>query len=340
MKLIEKVRYQVAIRSVADALEIPEGALGFHCPFHDDAVGTLTLKETENRFACSQCRASGSQVELTAKVLEISPDEAVNWLAEHFDIQEDDTHTEDLLSAWKSDHERSRPTLLDVMGKADNREITDRDREIYTAIWESAEITDTAGIFLEHKGFSDEQISAVGFRFLERPRVLFMELSERFDKEALDHAGLLDRNREFIFQDHALLIPFRTNETVAFLAGWNMSQANHPIRFPSGKRTPAYVAPDTVESRPVYAVEDLQGALAFYRKGYPALALPGTRLDEQLIHWIDNRSVSVCGESSEKGNRFNRSVIQVLTDHHVDFVIRETAPAFEDMLEYLTEKRK
>ncbi len=340
MKLIEKVRYQVAIRSVADALEITEGALGFHCPFHDDTVGTLTLKETENRFTCSQCRASGSQVELAAKVLDLSPEQAVKWLAERFDIEEDDTHTADLLSAWKSDHEKNRPTLHDVMGKADNRDITDQDCSIYHMIWESASLSETARIFLEHKGFTGEQISAAGFRFLEKPRILFMELTEQFGKEALDHAGLLDRNREFIFQDHALLIPFQTDSATRFLAGWDMSASRYPIRFPSGKRVPPYRCPETPETEPVFIVEDLQGAMAFYRTGYPVLALPGGGLDRDLIDWMNDRPVSVCGESSEKGNQFNRSVIQVLTEHHVDFVIREPAPAFEDMLEYLTQKRK
>ncbi len=340
MKLIEKVRYQVAIRSLADALEIPEGTLGFHCPFHEDPVGTLTLKETENRFTCSQCRASGSQVELAAKVLDLSPEQAVEWLAERFDIQADDTHTADLLSEWKTDHEKNRPTLHDVMGKADNRDTTDQDRAIYNMIWESAELNETARIFLEHKGFDENQIHAAGFRFLERPRILFMDLSEQFGKEALDHAGLLDRNREFIFQDHALLIPFQTGTDTEFLAGWDMSASRHPIRFPAGKRVPPYRCPETTETEPVFIVEDLQGALAFYRFGYPALALPGSGLDRDLIDWIKNRPVSVCGESSDKGNQFNRSVIQVLTEHHVDFVIRETGPAFEDMLEYLTEKRK
>ena len=93
MKLIEKIRYQVSIRALFDALDIPEGALGYHCPFHDDTMGTILLKETENRFSCSQCGASGTAVDVVKKVKGLDTDGAVNWIAKRFNVEADsDAH--------------------------------------------------------------------------------------------------------------------------------------------------------------------------------------------------------------------------------------------------------
>jgi len=102
VKLVEKIRYQVAIQAVADAIELKEGMLGYFCLFHEDATGMLQLIESENRFSCSGCKHSGSSIDLAARVLGLATEEAVDWIAERFDVQPDDGHAEDLLSAWKT----------------------------------------------------------------------------------------------------------------------------------------------------------------------------------------------------------------------------------------------
>ncbi len=339
MKLIEKIRYQVSIRAVFSALSIPEGALGFHCPFHDDKVGTILLKETENRFSCGKCGASGGSVDLVKQVKGFNTDEAVAWIAKRFNIEADSEDHANLLSAWKSDHDASKPTLEQLMGKAQPREVSKMDMEIFTAVYEHAKPGQTAFMFLEHRGFTETQIEAVGFRILEKPRILLIELMEKFGKDKLDSAGLLDRNREFIFQKHNLLIPFRNETGISFLAGWDMGAGRKPLIFPRGKNCPPWISPETPRKDPLFIVEDIPGALTFYRAGYPALAVPG-KVTEEIPDLVKGKKLSVCGEKSETGNRFNREVIKVLTEKGVDFLIRETAPCFDSFLEYIAAKRK
>lgn len=341
MKLIEKIRYQVTIRAVADALDLKEGMLGFYCPFHEDDTGMLLLKETENRFSCSGCKRTGSAIDLAAGVLNKSMDEAVEWIAERFDITDDDSHTADLLSAWKSESDRNRPTLNDVMGKHHSPTVSETDLAIYRAIYDHAAASDTVQVFLEHKGFTPEQIDRHGFRFLEKPRILLMELESEFSRDQLDEAGLLDRNLEFIFQRHALLIPFMDDaDRLVFLAGWDMAGGKHPIRFPRQKEIPVYHAAGHRTDTPLYLVEDLPGAFAFIRKAAPVVAIPGKVDPEAILALAGTSGLSCCGEKTDAGNRFNRQVLQVANESNVDCAIRETAPVFEDFLEYLAEKRK
>lgn len=341
MKLIEKIRYQVTIRAVADALELKEGMLGFYCPFHEDDTGMLHLKETENRFSCGGCKRAGSAIDLAAGVLDKTMDDAVQWIAERFDITDDDSHTEDLLSAWKSESDQNRPTLNNVMGKHHSPTVSDTDRAIYRAIYDHATASDTVQVFLEHKGFTPEQIDRHGFRFLEKPRILLMELESEFSRDQLAEAGLLDRNLEFIFQRHGLLIPFMDDAgNLLFLAGWDMGGGKHPIRFPRQKDMPIYHAPGNLTDTPLYVVEDLQGAFAFIRKGAPVMAIPGKVEPDTLLKIAGTAGLSCCGEKTEDGNQFNRRILRLANESNLDCVIRETAPVFEDFLEYLSEKRK
>lgn len=339
MKLIEKIRYQVSIRAVFNALEIPEGALGFHCPFHEDTVGTILLKETENRFKCSTCGASGTAVDIVKKVRGLDTDSAVQWIAERFNVEEDSDAHANLLSSWKSDHEATRPTLDQMMGKSQERKVSQKDMAILTAIYEHAEPGQTSAMFLEHRGFTKDQIEAIGFRFLEKPRILLVELMEEYSKDDLDATGLLDRNREFIFQKHNLLIPFRDKSGISFLAGWDMGASRHPLIFPRGKDCPPWQTPETGNINPLFIVEDLAGALTFYQAGFSALAVPG-KITLNLLPFLSGQKVSVCGEKTEWGNRFNREIIKVLTENGIDFVIRETEPCFDSFLEYIAAKRR
>jgi len=339
MKLIEKIRYQVSIRALFDALEIEEGALGFHCPFHDDAVGTIMLKETENRFKCSACGTSGSSVDVVKKVKNLDTDSAVKWIAERFNIEADSGAHENLLSSWKNDHEATKPTLDQIMGKSQDREVSAKDMKLFNAIYEHAEPDQTAAMFLEHRGFTPEQIESVGFRLLQKPRILLVKLMEEYSKDDLDAAGLLDRNREFIFQKHNLLIPFQGKAGLHFLAGWDMGTNRHPLIFPRGKNCPPWLSPETVHRDPVFVVEHLTGALTFYRAGYPALAAPG-RITPELLSMLSGGTVSICGEKTDRGNRFNREIIKLLTEHNIDFLIRETEPCFDSFLEYIAAMRR
>ena len=225
------------------------------------------------------------------------------------------------------------------MGKARPRDVSETDLRLYNAIYGHARESQTATMFLEHRGFTAEQIEAVGFRALEKPRILLVELMDNFSKDDLDEAGLLDRNREFIFQKHNLLIPFHGEEGLNFLAGWDMGASHHSLIFPLGKNCPPWPSPETMHSDPLYVVEALTGAFTFYRAGYPSLAVPG-RVDANLLSFVQGRKISVCGEKTDRGNRFNREVIKLLTEHNVDFVIRETAPCFDSFLEYIAAMRK
>ena len=341
MKLIEKIRYQVTIRSVADALNLKEGVLGFYCPFHKDETGTMQLLESDNRFSCGQCRQAGSSIDLVSAVLGLDTDEAVQWIAVRFDIQEDDEHVNDLLSSWKAERDAAKPTLNAVMGTRIQPGISDTDRAIYREIYAQGRLNETASIFLEHKGFSDDQIKHLGFRFLEKPRITLVELETRFTRDQLDEAGLLDRNREFLFQRHGLLIPFGdAGGEPAFLAGWDMSNREHPIIFPKGKNIPLYLTPADVNDAPLFVVEDIPGALAFHRKNFAALAIPGKAGTAEIISCARNRRLSLCGEKDERGNQFNRTILKIANESNLDCSIRETRPAFEDFLDYIVEKRK
>ncbi|GEM_PF-1722965 len=339
MKLIEKIRYQVGIRAVFDALNIPEGALGFHCPFHDDKTGTILLKETENRFSCSVCKAAGTAVDVVKKIKGLTTDDAVQWIAKRFNIEEDSNAHADLLSSWKNDHEATKPTLDQTMGKSQDRQLSEKDLAILTAIYEHAKPGQTASMFLEHRGFTEEQVDAVGFRILEKPRILLVELMEQYTKDDFDAAGLLDRSREFIFQKHNLLIPFRDKNGLTFLAGWDMGANRNPFIFPKGKDCPPWLSPETKHNKPFFIVEDLTGALTFFRAGFPALAIPG-RVRSSLLPLLSGKTLSICGEKTERGNQFNREMIKLLTEEGLDFLIRETEPCFDSFLEYVAAKRR
>ena len=341
MKLIEKIRYQVAIQAVTDAIELKEGMLGYFCPFHEDSTGMLQLIESENRFSCSGCKQSGSSIDLVARVRGLTTDEAVTWIAERFDVEPDDGHAEDLLSAWKTEREATRPTLGNVLGKHISGTVLKQDRAIYAAIYEHAQPSQTASIYLEHKGFTEEQIATLGFRFIEKPRILLMDLEAQFSRDQLEGAGLLNRNMEFLFQQHALLLPFPDDKgAVRFLAGWDMGDRKRPIRFPRNKDIPPYAVPGSEPADILYVVEDLPGAMAFYRKGYGALAVPGRTDDPAILEHASGKRLSCCGEKDDAGNRFNREILKLANEHNLDCTMRETTPAFEDFLAYIVEKRK
>ena len=58
------------------------------CPFHDDRNPSMKL---DDRFYCFGCGATGDAVDLTARLLDLSPKEAAVQLASDFGIN----YTED-----------------------------------------------------------------------------------------------------------------------------------------------------------------------------------------------------------------------------------------------------
>ena len=333
MKLAEKIKYQVPIKSVFEKLGMKEGALGYFCPYHDDKTGSLMLKETENTFYCSVCKASGDQIEITKKVKGMDFDEAVSFLAKEFEIEED--KSEGILDDWLSNREE-KETLESVFGKETEGKITGKDIEIYTYIVENSSLSFIHRTFLERKGFEKGLINAIGFCSIEKPHIFVEELKDKFGIDSLDNAGLLNRKREFVFQKNNLLIPFFEENKVIFLSGWDISGGRYEFVFPHHKEKQTFIPKFEIKNE-IYITGDFRGCFAFLKKGCFSVSAFGNF--NSLLKFKDKK-IFVCGDKDEKGKQFNRKIIKFFAEQGVNYTLGGFENCFLDYLDYLTFKRK
>lgn len=338
MKLIEKIRYQIGIETVFDLLNIEEGMLGYKCPFCNEQVGAVMLKETENRFKCTSCMKTGGSVDLVKHIQNLELDEAVNYLAKKFNIEEDSDFEEDLLSSWKQDSEKNNPSINDFFGIEEDEETID-DLIIYEEIFNNCDFDETTDSYLKLKGFSNDLINLLKIKTLNNPHIFYENFAQKYSKKNIDRAGLLDRNREFIFQKNNVLVPFFHKDLLSFLGGWNIGGGKLEFLFPHKKTIPDYFPNLYPQNNNLYIVEDLRGVFAFLKKGFNAIAIYNT-ISQNILEIISKKNISVCGEKNENGNKFNRKIIKQLTESNIDFTIHDFSPCFEDYGEYLMEKRK
>ncbi len=333
MKLAEKIKYQIPIKTLFEKLGIKEGALGYLCPYHNDKTGSILIKETENTFYCTVCKASGDQIEITKKVKNLNFEDAVNFLAKEFEIVED--KTEGILDNWLSNREE-KETLESVFGKETEGKITDTDIEIYTYIVKQNSLSFIHQTYLEKKGFEQSLIEQLHFTSIEKPHLFVEDLKEKFGIDALDKAGLLNRKREFVFQKNNLIIPFFDNEKVIFLAGWDISGGRSEFVFPHHKEKQTYI-PDLKVKEEIYITGDLRGCFAFLKNGCFAV-VPFGNLNSLLK--FKDKKIFVCGDKDEKGQQFNRKIIKFFAENGIYYTIGGFENCFTDYLDYLTFKRK
>ena len=84
MSLFKEVKASVTARQAAERYGLKVNRAGMACcPFHDDRNPSMKLDE---RFYCFGCGATGDAVDLTARLLDLSPKEAAVQLASDFGI--------------------------------------------------------------------------------------------------------------------------------------------------------------------------------------------------------------------------------------------------------------
>lgn len=89
MSLFKEVKAAVSARQAAERYGLKVNRAGMACcPFHDDRNPSMKL---DDRFYCFGCGATGDAVDLTARLLDLSPKEAAVQLASDFGIN----YTED-----------------------------------------------------------------------------------------------------------------------------------------------------------------------------------------------------------------------------------------------------
>ena len=84
VSLFKEVKAAVTARQAAERYGLKVNRVGMACcPFHDDRNPSMKL---DDRFYCFGCGATGDAVDLTARLLELSPKEAAVQLASDFGI--------------------------------------------------------------------------------------------------------------------------------------------------------------------------------------------------------------------------------------------------------------
>jgi len=84
MSLFKEVKAAVTARQAAERYGLKVNRAGMACcPFHDDRNPSMKL---DDRFYCFGCGATGDAVDLTVRLLELSPKEAAVQLASDFGI--------------------------------------------------------------------------------------------------------------------------------------------------------------------------------------------------------------------------------------------------------------
>jgi len=338
MKLIEKIRYQVSIKSIFEFLEVEDGILGYFCPFCNEQTGAIILKETENRFKCTKCGKMGGSVDIVKQLKNIETNEAVQLIADNFNIDEDTGFEEDLLSSWKNDAKSALTSVNDFFGIESDVDEVDDDI-IFKDIFESCENDEITSSYLQMKEFSDDLIEKLQLKTLVNPHLFYDDFSKKYTKTNIDNCGLFDRNREFIFQKHKVLIPFFKENKLDFLAGWDLKGGKYEFVTPYKKTIPNYFPNLFPKNENLFIVEDFRSVFTFLKKGYNAIAV-FTPFPNSFLEKLKDKKISICGEKNEFGNKFNRKVIKQLTESNIDFSIGDFSPCFEDYGDYLINKRK
>ncbi len=108
MSLFKEVKAAVTARQAAERYGLNVNQAGMSCcPFHDDRNPSMKL---DDRFYCFGCGATGDAVDLTARLLALTPKEAALQLASDFgiDLPENDNYQKVVRGkSTQTKHERS-----------------------------------------------------------------------------------------------------------------------------------------------------------------------------------------------------------------------------------------
>lgn len=82
---IERIK-TVPIEAIAERLGLSVTKHKCVCPFHDDHHPSLSFRPSRNSFRCFVCEATGDGIGLVKKMRNVEFAEAVEWIADNFDL--------------------------------------------------------------------------------------------------------------------------------------------------------------------------------------------------------------------------------------------------------------
>ena len=128
MNLFKEVKAAVTARQAAECYGIKVNRAGMACcPFHDDRNPSMKL---DDRFYCFGCGATGDAVDLTARLLGLTPKEAALQLASDFGIcpPKNKNHQEVVrVKSTQTKHERSEQKVAWAKNAQTKNVKSDRD---------------------------------------------------------------------------------------------------------------------------------------------------------------------------------------------------------------------
>ena len=110
MTIFEAVKANVTPRMAAERYGLRVSRSGMvRCLFHDDA--TPSMKLYDDHYHCFGCQATGDAIHLTAKIFDVTDQEAAKKLAEDFGVQKEKTSVLAKLSRFQEQAEQEKLCL-------------------------------------------------------------------------------------------------------------------------------------------------------------------------------------------------------------------------------------
>lgn len=227
----------------------------------EDTHPSLNLNPESNCFKCFSCGVTGDSIELVKAILGVDFRQAVRWIESR--------------ATQSSCVPPARPT------SSNNRTPDDAAQEVYLALYENSYRIypdSPAGKYLHGRGLDLELVNQHFVTEIGNPWELWDHLIRQFGEERLQSAGLLSRNRGFLFACHALLFFYVDNDHAVYVQARDItSKAQCKELSLAGLTSPVPFNTKVLTDRRelVCICEGCIDTLSALQLGCPAVGIPG-----------------------------------------------------------------
>jgi DNA primase len=333
----------IPIASVAAGLKIRLLANGRgRCPLpgHEDRNPSFALRLTTNSFRCFACGRHGSVIDLVMEIECLDFAGACCWLRERYGVGAANgrSNARGMSSRVLSRSKPQRHTAADTELAADP--------EVFRWLLARSPLQAGGRSYLAMRGIGDETIDSFRVGQIGDRASVLREACALFGESRLKRCGIVAEGRfgaRLVFPSGYLLFPFIEGGAVLYLQARRAdNDAEQRWLCPAKLPPPAFNLDALASaSRSILICEGVTDVLSARELGKDALGLLGanSQLDPAVIAKLKRRNVIVIGDADAPGQKFARTLVDMLGASGITAVSRLPPGGANDLNAYLQLRR-
>jgi len=319
---------------------------------HNDRRFSLGLDTKRNRYKCFACGEQGSIIDLFMKVKGVETGRAIKELAERAGLKPAGPQT-------SLRQQGARAEIKQPEASAASREIRGANADtaysyIYEGLFEICGGLDEESrdyLIGPTRGLNEDTLNYfLLFSVSDYDRVN-RQLKEKFKREELEAAGLLNEKGNLIFYQHKVLIPFFSQGRIVYLRGRFLSNGNASTDGAKmlglkGQTTKRLFNTDRLFSlepgKKIYICEGEFDTMILEQYGYNAVGILGVENfnPDDMVELFKGKDVVLALDNDEAGERATSKIAKAFLLKGQKVRKKELPEGIKDITDYFLKKSK